>query len=138
MLLGNIEKGSVQIVIATHSVLSDNVKFKNLSLVITDEQHRFGVEQRANLSKKQVVDQIVMSATPIPRSLALVLYGGLEVSEINDRPGGESKVKTNILTQKKVNDMWNFVYQIPYFFKNFVNKGVYYFFKLSSCNLNFF
>lgn len=105
----DIETGYVQIVIATHAILSDDVKFKNLSIVITDEQHRFGVEQRANLSKKQVVDQIVMSATPIPRSLALVLYGGLEVSEINDRPGGESKIKTNILSSKKILDMWNFI-----------------------------
>lgn len=104
-----IQLGIVQIVIATHSVLSDKIKFKNLSLVITDEQHRFGVEQRANLSKKQTIDQIIMSATPIPRSLALVLYGGLNVSEILDRPGGESKIQTNLLSSKKLVDMWNFI-----------------------------
>lgn len=108
-ILNSIADGETKMVIATHSVLSDKVKFKNLSLVITDEQHRFGVEQRANLSKKQTVDQIIMSATPIPRSLALVLYGGLEVSEINDRPGGESKIKTNILSSKKVDNMWEFI-----------------------------
>ena len=108
-ILDGIKNGSINILISTHSVLSDDVKFKNLSLVVTDEQHRFGVEQRANLSKKQTIDQIVMSATPIPRSLALVLYGGLDVCEINDRPGGESRIKTNILSLKKVADMWQFI-----------------------------
>ncbi len=109
IILKGIKDGSKKIIISTHSVLSEKVIFNNLSLLITDEQHRFGVEQRALLGKKNSIDQIVMSATPIPRSLSLVLFGGLEVSELKSRPNGESNIKTNILSSKKVDDMWRFV-----------------------------
>ena len=105
-----IECSECLFVIGTHSVLSEKVIFNNLSLVITDEQHRFGVGQRASLSSKaKVTDCLIMSATPIPRSLSLVLFGGLSVSRINARPKGESKIKTNIMSMNKTKDMWNFV-----------------------------
>ena len=109
LILNGIKTGLYKVIIATHSVLSDEVQFNNLALVITDEQHRFGVMQRGQLSSKYSVDQIVMSATPIPRSLSLVLFGGLKTSVINARPNGESHIKTNILSSKKVLDMWHFL-----------------------------
>ena len=75
-IIENIGKGNIDVVIGTHSILQDNVKFKKLGLVITDEQHRFGVNQRSTISEKgKNVDKIVMTATPIPRTLALILYG---------------------------------------------------------------
>lgn len=109
-ILSQISTGELNVLITTHSVLSDKVNFKSLALVITDEQHRFGVGERAGLSLKGVnPDQLVMSATPIPRSLALVLFGGLGVSEINSRPFGESKIETNIVPMKKEAAMWQFI-----------------------------
>lgn len=108
-ILKSIKSGESKVIIATHSILSDSIEFSNLSLVITDEQHRFGVLARGTLSSKFKIDQLVMSATPIPRSLSLVLFGGLKTSEINSRPGGESKIKTNILSSKKVLDMWHYI-----------------------------
>lgn len=109
VILDGIKSGKFKIIIATHSVLSEDVKFCNLALLITDEQHRFGVAQRGTLSSRYNIDQLVMSATPIPRSLSLVLFGGLKTSIINSRPHGESNIKTNILSTKKVLDMWHFV-----------------------------
>lgn len=108
-ILENIKSGKSKIIIATHSILSDSIEFSNLALVITDEQHRFGVLARGTLASKFKIDQLVMSATPIPRSLSLVLFGGLKTSEINSRPGGESNIKTNILSSKKVPDMWRYI-----------------------------
>lgn len=108
-ILKGIELGEYKIIIATHSILSEVIKFNNLSLLITDEQHRFGVIARGTLSSRHKIDQLVMSATPIPRSLSLVLFGGLKTSEINSRPNGASNIKTNILSSKKVLDMWHFI-----------------------------
>ena len=106
----SLDSGKTKLLISTHACLSDNVQVPNLMLVITDEQHRFGVGQRAKLSNKgNAVDTIIMSATPIPRSLSLVLFGGLKVSELKERPNGESKIKTNIVPMQKVKDMWNFI-----------------------------
>ena len=87
--------GETDIVIGTHALISENVEFKNLGLVITDEQHRFGVGQRAALtSKGEAPHVIVMSATPIPRTLALMLFGDLELSVIDELPPGRQKVNT--------------------------------------------
>ncbi|MGI6669179.1 MAG: ATP-dependent DNA helicase RecG [Acetivibrionales bacterium] len=94
-LLWNIEQGYSDIVIGTHALLEDRVAFKNLGLVVTDEQHRFGVRQRAALSKKgENPDILVMTATPIPRTLALILYGDLDISIIDELPPGRKKVLT--------------------------------------------
>lgn len=91
-----IESGEIQCLIGTHALLSDDVKYKQLALCITDEQHRFGVEQRLNLSSKEEAypHVLVMSATPIPRSLAMILYGDLDISEMRDMPAGRQPVLT--------------------------------------------
>lgn len=94
-LLEGIRQGSVDIVIGTHALLEDKVVFRQLGLVVTDEQHRFGVRQRAVLSKKgENPDMIVMTATPIPRTLALILYGDLDISVIDELPPGRRKIET--------------------------------------------
>ncbi len=110
-ILNNIASGESKIIIATHAVLSENVEFNNLTYVVVDEQHRFGVVQRAKISKKgENVDYLVMSATPIPRTLTLAIYGNLEVSTINSRPK-QNLTQTNIVSASKQNDMWNFIKQ---------------------------
>ncbi len=89
-----IKNGEIDIVVGTHAVLSDANEFNNVGLVITDEQHRFGVEQRAKLSAKgHSPHTLVMSATPIPRTLALVIYGDLDISVINEYPKGRQKIE---------------------------------------------
>ncbi len=92
------ENGEVDIIIGTHALLSDKVVFKNLGLVITDEQHRFGVLQRATLKEKNgAAHLLVMSATPIPRTLALALYGDLEVSRLTELPAGRQPIDTFVV-----------------------------------------
>ena len=87
--------GEIDILIGTHAMLEEDVCFKNLGLVVTDEQHRFGVKQRAKIvSKGSNPDVIVMSATPIPRTLALILYGDLDISVINELPPNRKKIDT--------------------------------------------
>ena len=107
--LTNIRFGKSKIIIGTHSLISDGVVFDNLSYAVVDEQHRFGVEQRAKLKNKGISpDILVMSATPIPRSLSLVLYGDLDISVINSRPKPQN-TQTNIVATQKQSDMWNYV-----------------------------
>lgn len=91
-----LENGSLHILVGTHAVIEDNVKFRNLGLVIIDEQHRFGVAQRARLWKKNVIAPhvLVMTATPIPRTLAMTVYGDLSVSVIDELPPGRKPVVT--------------------------------------------
>lgn len=96
--LERIGRGEIKIVVGTHAVLTEGVKFSNLALAITDEQHRFGVKQRAVLSEKgKNVHTLVMTATPIPRTLSLILYGDLDVSVIDELPPGRKEVKTYAL-----------------------------------------
>ena len=93
--LQKIKDGSYSVIVGTHALIQKDVEFNNLSLVVTDEQHRFGVEQRSALSGKgKMPHTLVMTATPIPRTLALVLYGDLDVSVINEMPPGRKEVKT--------------------------------------------
>jgi ATP-dependent DNA helicase RecG len=96
MLLKDLKVGKIDIVIGTHALISSDVEFKNLSLVVIDEQHRFGVEQRFALREKSslVVDTLVMTATPIPRTAAMVVYGDLELSTIKALPAGRKPIKT--------------------------------------------
>ena len=109
IILNEIESGEAQIVIGTHSLLSSEVTFKNLSYAVIDEQHKFGVEQRASIKEKGLsVDILVMSATPIPRSLSLVVYGSLEISTLLSRPKS-ANISTNIVIKSKQNDMWNYI-----------------------------
>lgn len=98
-----LEAGAIDIAVGTHALIQEDVKFSCLSLVITDEQHRFGVEQRAKLSNKSqfAPDVLIMTATPIPRTLALTVYGDLDVSLIKSRPPGRKKVQTLCYTEEK-------------------------------------
>ena len=94
-ILEKLQNGEIDILIGTHAILEENVVFKNLGLVITDEQHRFGVKQRSTIaSKAQNPDIIAMSATPIPRTLALILYGDLDISIIDELPPNRKKIET--------------------------------------------
>lgn len=94
-VLSNIASGKTDIVVGTHALIEEKVKFKNLSLVIIDEQHRFGVVQRKKLYEKSVLtDVLVMTATPIPRSLAMTVYGELDISVLDELPTGRVPVKT--------------------------------------------
>ena len=96
-----IENGEYDIIVGTHALLTEDVKFKNLGLVVTDEQHRFGVRQRSALSDKgDDVHVLVMSATPIPRTLAVILYGDLDISTIYTKPVGRLPIKNAVITQK--------------------------------------
>lgn len=106
----SIADGETDIVIGTHALLSDNVLFKNLGLVITDEQHRFGVEQRAVLSSKGVSPHVlVMSATPIPRTLALILYGDLDISVLDEYPKGRQVIETYAVASALRERVWKYI-----------------------------
>lgn len=97
-VLQDILTGEVDVLIGTHAVIQDNVSFARLGLVITDEQHRFGVNQRAQLSQKgENPDVLVMTATPIPRTLAVILYGDLDISIIDEMPPGRQPVVTRVV-----------------------------------------
>ncbi|MBR1607936.1 MAG: ATP-dependent DNA helicase RecG [Clostridia bacterium] len=108
-----IRTGQWHVVIGTHALLSEGVEYRDLSLVITDEQHRFGVEQRHKLSLKATEGLephvLVMSATPIPRSLALILYGDLDISVVDELPPGRTPVKTHIVPESKREGLYDFI-----------------------------
>lgn len=110
-LLNDIKEGNVDIVIGTHALIEENVYFKKLGLIIIDEQHRFGVVQRKILRDKGVLaNLVVMSATPIPRSLALSIYGDLDVSVIDELPPGRKPIKTKwISNDEDSNIMYDFI-----------------------------
>ena len=95
-MFSNLAKGNINILVGTHAVLEDNVRFKNLGFVIIDEQHKFGVAQRSKLWKKNTNPPhvLVMTATPIPRTLAMSVYGDLDISIIDELPPGRKAVKT--------------------------------------------
>lgn len=96
-VLNELKNGKIDVVIGTHAVISDNVEFKKLGLVITDEQHRFGVNQRRMLSEKSINPNImVMTATPIPRTIAVVVFGDLDISIIKTMPKGRKKIITRV------------------------------------------
>lgn len=105
-----IESGLANIIVGTHALIQDNVKYNNLGLVVTDEQHRFGVEQRAKLMQKgKNPHTLVMSATPIPRTLALILYGDLKISIIDELPPGRKPVKTYSVDESMRNRIYAFL-----------------------------
>ncbi len=110
-LLNDIKEGNVDIVIGTHALIEENVYFKKLGLIIIDEQHRFGVVQRKLLRDKGVLaNLVVMSATPIPRSLALSIYGDLDVSVIDELPPGRKPIKTKWISNDEDSDiMYDFI-----------------------------
>ncbi len=104
-----LKNGNIDIIVGTHALLEENVEFKNLGMVVTDEQHRFGVMQRSKLfNKGKNVDILVMTATPIPRTLALCLYGDLDVSVIDELPPGRQKIDTSYVNKNKSQDAYTF------------------------------
>ena len=109
-MLKRLENGEIDILIGTHALLEENVTFKNLGLVVTDEQHRFGVRQRGMIaSKGENPDVLVMTATPIPRTLALILYGDLDISIIDELPPNRKKIETYAVTKSMENRVNNFI-----------------------------
>lgn len=107
---GGLENGEYSVAVGTHALVQQTTKFQRLALVITDEQHRFGVEQRAALaSKGENPHKLVMSATPIPRTLALMIYGDLDISVLNELPKGRQPVETYAVTGKLRERAFNYV-----------------------------
>lgn len=105
-IYSRLEKGEIDLIIGTHAIISEKVNFKNLGLVITDEQHRFGVNQRNSLRNKgELPDILYMSATPIPRTYALTVYGDMDVSLIKTKPAGRKEIKTIIKSEKEIKDI---------------------------------
>lgn len=109
-LIDDIKEGRVNIIIGTHALIQEEIEFFNLGLVVTDEQHRFGVKQRATLASKGKNPHIlVMTATPIPRTLALILYGDLDISIIDQLPPGRKKVNTYVVDESKRERVYSFI-----------------------------
>src|SRR5207302_10329197 len=108
--LNAIEAGTTHLIVGTHALVQGAVRFKTLGLVIIDEQHRFGVLQRATLREKGLrPDVLVMTATPIPRTLALTLYGDLDVSVIRELPAGRVAIKTTAKPESRREEIYEFV-----------------------------
>ena len=109
-ILEKLQSGQIDILIGTHAILEDNVIFQNLGLVVTDEQHRFGVKQRSKVaSKGSNPDTLVMTATPIPRTLALILYGDLDISVIDELPPNRKKIETFAVTKNMTQRVNGFI-----------------------------
>ena len=107
-----LKDGSISMVVGTHALIQEEVEYCNLGLVITDEQHRFGVHQRANLQNKGVrPDVLYMSATPIPRTYALTIFGDMDVSTIKERPKGRQKIDTFVRKNSEIKDVLGMMYE---------------------------
>ena len=101
-----LDNGEIDVIIGTHALITEDVKYKNLGLVITDEQHRFGVNQRASLKNKGLIPDILyMSATPIPRTYALTIYGDMDISSIKTMPNGRKPVITYLKNDEQIKDV---------------------------------
>ncbi len=112
LILNNLLSGQIKILIGTHALFEDPVRFKNLALVIIDEQHRFGVDQRARiLAKSQWKHCLSMSATPIPRTLAMTVYGDLDVSMIREKPPGRQPIVTRVVEASKTRNVMDYVHE---------------------------
>jgi len=110
MLYSALKEGNVDIIIGTHALIQESLEFSNLGLVVTDEQHRFGVRQRAALfGKGKNPDVLIMTATPIPRTLALILYGDMDISIIDQMPPGRKKIETYAVEKGLKNRVYKFV-----------------------------
>lgn len=111
VLFDKLQKGEIDILIGTHALIEDQVVFANLGLVVIDEQHRFGVEQRAKLWKKNEISPhiLVMTATPIPRTLAMTVYGDLDISVINELPKGRIPIITKMMFDKDRLSLFGFM-----------------------------
>ncbi len=107
-----LKNGNINMIIGTHALIQDEVSYHNLGLVITDEQHRFGVHQRANLQNKGVKpDVLYMSATPIPRTYALTIFGDMDVSTIKEKPKGRQKIDTFVKKNSEIKDVLEMMYE---------------------------
>ena len=107
-----LKNGNIDILIGTHALFQDDIVYKNLGLVITDEQHRFGVNQRQSLKNKGITPDILyMSATPIPRTYALTIYGDMDVSSIKTMPSGRKKIITNLYKEENIKDVLEAMYK---------------------------
>lgn len=112
-----LENGEIDLIAGTHALIQNDVAFKNLALVVTDEQHRFGVEQRESLAKKGTAPHLmVMSATPIPRTLGLIIYGDLNISILDELPSGRKKIRTDVVNSSYHQRIYKFI-------KNAVDTG---------------
>lgn len=112
VIYDELEKGIVDIVIGTHALIQEDVHYANLGLVVTDEQHRFGVNQRANLKNKGLTpDVLYMSATPIPRTFALTIYGDMDVSTIKEMPKGRIPVTTYVKRDDEISEVLDMMYE---------------------------
>ncbi|MAP67026.1 MAG: ATP-dependent DNA helicase RecG [Candidatus Marinimicrobia bacterium] len=112
-LLDELKSGELQIIIGTHALIQDQVVFEDLGLVIIDEQHRFGVEQRKKIIDKGYNPEILaMTATPIPRTLAFTYHGDIDVSVIDELPKNRKKIETKVVQQDKLNDVYDFIKKI--------------------------
>lgn len=111
-IYSGLKDGSISMVIGTHALIQDEVEYNNLGLVVTDEQHRFGVHQRANLQNKGIKpDVLYMSATPIPRTYALTIFGDMDVSTIKMRPKGRQKIETIVKKNSEIKDVLGMMYK---------------------------
>ena len=107
-----LASGEISMVIGTHALIQDNLEYANLGLVVTDEQHRFGVNQRENLKNKGLTpDVLYMSATPIPRTYALTIYGDMDVSTIKELPKGRKEITTILKKNNEIEDVLNLMYE---------------------------
>ena len=111
-ILTSLANNEIDVIVGTHSLIQEEVKYSNLGLVITDEQHRFGVNQRANLENKgKKPDTLYMSATPIPRTYALTIFGDMDVSTIKTRPKGRKKIHTVVKKETEMKDVLTMMYE---------------------------
>tara|TARA_A100001011_G_scaffold328252_1_gene352825 strand:+ start:282 stop:2336 length:2055 start_codon:yes stop_codon:yes gene_type:complete len=110
-IINNLENGTINVIFGTHSLFQKKINFKNLGLVIIDEQHKFGVKQRSELAKKggDNCDVLLMSATPIPRTMIMSLYGDMDISKILEKPSKRKKILTISKPEKKVDELWSFI-----------------------------
>ena len=110
-ILKNLESGETNLLIGTHALFQKKINFKKVGLVIIDEQHKFGVKQRSELAKKggDNCDVLLMSATPIPRTMMMSLYGDMDISKITEKPASRKKIITLSKPEKKINELWPFI-----------------------------
>ena len=109
-VLGDSAREEPQIIVGTHALLYERVSFSNLGLVVIDEQHKFGVAQRAQLSAREPApDVLVMTATPIPRTLTMTIYGDLDVSTIDEMPRNRGKIVTAVRDESKLGEVLSFL-----------------------------
>ena len=110
-ILNNLKNQKIDLLIGTHSLFQKKIEFKNLGLVVIDEQHKFGVKQRSDLAKKggNNCDVLLMSATPIPRTMMMSLYGDMDVSKITEKPAQRKKIITLSKPENKINEIWPFI-----------------------------